>query len=461
MIKESQFQDTSLKAPVSQFWSRPVRKLRAIGAVLLASLVLTLVMGGMSVNATTILPETVSYDAAIADIVSRVTTPTLVYELAGLTGERPVVVAGSPYTIATRHSYETQAISMATRYAYEQFEGFGLVVTYHNYMYSGRQLRNVIAEKPGIADPDEVLLITAHMDSMPSGPLAPGADDNGSGSVAVLMAARLLAPYHFTHTIRFVLFTGEEQGLRGSAAYAAARKALGEEIRGVVNLDMIGYDSDEQPIVDLYAHSSISDSLTLTRIFSDIVGLYDLDLIPHRFDSTGGFPIQYSDQWSFLQQGYPAFLAIEDMDDFTPYYHRVTDRLSTLNLDYYADFTRAAIATIAHLGRLRPTGQLSGTVSALDTGYPLLATVDVVMSSRDYTFTTSSGADGVYSLFLPFGSYTLTVGTPAQDYYPATITDIVILTNTITVQNIALRPQIQVYLPLVLLDRQMSDLWAP
>jgi hypothetical protein len=461
MIKATQPQDTSPKASVPRFCSRPIRKLRAVVAVLLAALALTLVVGGMTVSATIILPETVSYNAAIADIVSRVTTPTLVYELAGLTGERPVVVAGSPYTIATRHSDQTQAISMATRYAYEQFEGFGLVVTYHNYPYGDHHLRNVIAEKPGVVDPNEVLLITAHMDSRPSGPLAPGADDNGSGSVAVLMAAKLLAPYHFTHTIRFVLFTGEEQGLLGSAAYAADRKALGEEIRGVVNLDMIGYNSDEQPIIDLYAHSNITDSLTLTRVFSDVVGLYDLNLIPDRFDSTEDRPIESSDQWSFLRQGYPAFLAIEDMDDFTPYYHKVTDRLFTLNLDYYADFTRAAIATIAHLGQLRPTGQLSGTVSALDTGHPLLATVDVVMSSLDYTFTTSTGPDGVYSLFLPFGSYTLTVGTPAQPYYPATITDVVILTNTITVQDIRLQPHLRVYLPLILLNREMSGTWAP
>jgi Zn-dependent M28 family amino/carboxypeptidase len=230
----------------------------------------------------------------------------------------------------------------------------------------------------------------------------------------------------------------------------------------VVNLDMIGYNSDErpEPIIDLYAHSNITDSLRLTRIFSDIVGLYDLNLIPHRFDSTEGFPIQNSDQWSFLEQGFPAFLAIEDMDDSTPYYHRVTDRLSTLNLDYYADCTKAAIATIAHLGQLRPTGQLSGTVSALDTGQPLLATVGVVMSSHDYTFTVSTGADGTYSLFLPFGSYTLTAGAPAQPYYPATITDIVVLTNTLTVQNIRLQPHLRVYLPLILLDREMSGTWA-
>jgi len=93
----------------------------------------------------------------------------------------------------------------------------------------------------------------------------------------------------------------------------------------------------------------VPTSLELTRLFSDVVGVYGLNLVPSRF--TDVYPIDASDQWSFIEQGYPAFLAIEDMDDSTPEYHEPTDRLSTLDLDYYADFTRAAIAAIAHLGR--------------------------------------------------------------------------------------------------------------
>jgi Zn-dependent M28 family amino/carboxypeptidase len=190
------------------------------------------------------------------------------------------------------------------------------------------------------------------MDDMPAGALAPGADDNGSGSVAVLMAARLLAPHDFAHTVRFVLFTGEEQGLHGSAAYAADCAARGEDIEGVVNLDMIGYNSDATPVIDLYARTDVAGSLELTRLFSEVVGIYGLNLVPDRFSDTG--PVNQSDQASFLNQGYPAFLAIEDVDDFTPYYHSVWDTLATIDLDYYADFTRAAIATIAHLGRPVP-----------------------------------------------------------------------------------------------------------
>jgi len=419
-------------------------------STLLAGLALLLLLGSVAIAAQTDLPESIVHDQIVAAVISQVTTQTLEYELAGLTGERPVVVAGSPYTIATRNTYYAQPISMTTRYAYEQFAGYGLVVTYHNYVWSGNHWRNVVAEKPGLVDPDEIYLITAHVDDMPLSSLAPGADDNGSGSVAVMMAARLLASRHLAHTVRFVLFTGEEQGLLGSAAYAADCKERDENIQGVINLDMIGYNSDANRAIDLYARTDVTGSLELTRIFSDVSGVYGLGLALNRSDSYDGFPIQYSDQWSFLEQGYPAFLAIEDMDDFTPHYHSVSDTLSTLDLDYYADFTRAAIATIAHLGQLLPGGYLSGSVHALDTGKPLTATVSAFVPTYDYTFTAPTGVNGVYSLPLPIGSYTVTAWAPT--YYSSVVTDALVATDTVTLQDFVLEPWLRTYLPLIAYD---------
>ena len=331
---------------------RVFRPLRVGLPVLLAALALMLLLTGLAAAAPSGLPQTIAFNPSIAVIISQVTTPTLEVELAGLTGERPVTVAGSLYTITTRHSYQTDAISMATRYAHEKLTDYGLSATYHSYTWQGYPLRNVVAEKRGVVDPDQVYLITAHLDDMPAGPLAPGADDNGSGSVAVLTAARLLAPLRFAHTLRFVLFTGEEQGLHGSAAYAAECAARGEDIQGVINLDMIAYNSDEEPVIDLYAQTDVDGSLELARVFSDVIGIYGLDLTPDRFSDVG--PIRNSDQWSFLEQGYPAFLAIEDTGDLTPHYHTASDTLATLDLDYYADYTRAAVATLAHLGQLAP-----------------------------------------------------------------------------------------------------------
>jgi len=422
-------------------------RLRVILPTLLASLALLIVLGGITSAAPSGLPGTVAHNQTIAGIISQVTTPTLEYELAGLTGERPVIVAGSLYTITTRDSYQTEAISMATRYAYEQFARSGLVVTYHDYTWSGYPLRNVVAEKPGLVDPDEIYLITAHVDDWPEGPLAPGADDNGSGSVAVLTAAQLLASHHFAHTVRFVLFTGEEQGLQGSAVYAADCAAHGEDIQGVINLDMIAYNSDAEPAIDLYARTDVPASLELTRLFSDVVGVYGLNLAPSRFADAG--PVNASDQWSFLQQGYPAFLVIEDMDDFTPHYHYITDTLSTLDLDYYANATRAAVATIAHLGQLLPGGALSGTVHALGTDRSLSATVAAFGSTYTHTFTAPTDASGVYSLPLPIGGYTVTVSPVSCGHYQATVTGVLIITDTVTVQDVALEPWPYLYLPCI------------
>jgi len=66
--------------------------------------------------------------------------------------------------------------------------------------------------------------------------------------------------------------------LRGSAAYAADCAARGENIQGVVNLDMIAYNSDAERIIDLYARTGMTDSLELTHAFSDVVGVYGLAL---------------------------------------------------------------------------------------------------------------------------------------------------------------------------------------
>ena len=426
---------------------------RALLPAFLAGLALLLLLGSGGDAAQADLPESILHDQIVAAVISQVATQTLEYELAGLTGERSVVVAGLPYTIATRNSYYTDPISMATRYAYEQFAGYGLVVTYHNYIWNGPYWRNVVAEKPGVVDPDEIYLITAHVDDMPSSSLAPGADDNGSGSVAVMMAARLLAPHRFTHTLRFVLFTGEEQGLRGSAAYAADCQSLGENIQGVINLDMIGYNTDE-PVFDAYARSGTYpgalESRHLADLFSDVAVTYNLDLVPYRIDMDSYPLMGGSDQSSFLDLGYPAIMVAGNCTayDCSPYYHTTLDTLSTLDLDYYADLTRAAIATLAHLGQLLPGGYLSGTVYAADTGYPLSATVAAYAPAYHSAFNALADGSGVYSISLPVDSYTLTVWPASRDYCPTTITNVTVITDFTTIQNVAaLSPCLRSYLP--------------
>lgn len=421
--------------------------------MLLAGLILFSLLSGVSAGMND--PPSAE-EGAVATVIARITTPTLAYELAGLTGARPVTVSGALYTITTRNTHYTDAISMTTRYAYERFADFGLDVAYNTYTWEGKPRRNVVAEKEGLIDPEAVYLLVAHVDDMPEAARAPGADDNGSGSVAVLTAAQLLARRHFAHTLRFVLFSGEEQGLRGSDAYAADCAARGDDIRGVINLDMIGYNTGE-PVFDIYARSGNEAGALASRqlgeSISDTVGVYDLDLVPQRID-IDAYPLRGgSDQWSFLKRGYPAILVIEDYEgeDFTPYYHSVSDTLSTLDLDYYADMTRASVATIAHLGHPLSTGLLSGTVRALDTGQELTATVEAATTGYRIFFTTTTGSDGVYSMMLPVGGYTVTACPVVEGYQTTVITDVHIITDAVVARSFDLepRPRYRFYLALI------------
>jgi hypothetical protein len=262
-----------------------------------------------------------------------------------LTGEQPAEIGGSPYTIATRHTTSGTPIQKATQYAYEHLANLGLDMEYHNWTNFGYSGRNVIGELPGETNPDDIYIICAHVDDMPSGALAPGADDNASGSVAVLVAADLLTQHHWGCTLRFALWTGEEQGLLGSEKYAQRSYAQGENIVGVLNLDMIAWDAEDGPDIDLHARSSLPQTLALGYLFADVVDAYSLDLSPEVIYNGIGA----SDHASFWQYGYTAILGIEDWDDFNDYYHTTGDTMVHFNKNYFLDFVRASVGTFAHM----------------------------------------------------------------------------------------------------------------
>jgi hypothetical protein len=317
------------------------------------------------------IPTDPPYDPLVADLLTYITTETVAGYAGGLSGEWPISVGGAPYTLLTRYSYSGTPIAKATQYVYEHMQSLGYAVRYHTYSYNGYSLRNVIGEKQGLVHPDKIVLLTAHLDSISPTPYsyAPGADDNASGSTALLIAADLLADLSFDYTIRLIFFTGEEQGMRGSDAYAAAVYSAGENILGVLNFDMISWDAkDDGPNIDLHSNNPAieDDSDALADLVAAIIDVYDLDLIPQIVENGATF----SDHLRFWQRGYAAIMGIEDYynaaeDDEEPRdwntnYHTVNDRLSTLNLTYFREYVRAAVAAFVHLAG--PLREISGTV---------------------------------------------------------------------------------------------------
>jgi hypothetical protein len=290
-------------------------------------------------------------DPFIQGIINQVTSTEFNDLDGGLSGEHSVMVGGNPVTFTSRYTPSTQGV-VAEQYIYEYFQSLGLATSYQSWNYcSGITGRNVIAEIPGTVDPSRIYLITSHVDTISPNPTtnAKGADDNGTGTVAVMMAARILRSYSFDYTLRFVTFTGEERGLCGSNRYAYDARNSNADIRGVVNLDMIGYDSNNIKDVEIHAGTR-ADSQALANLFISNISTYGLNLVPHLLTTTA---TNRSDHASFWTYNYPAMLGIEYFfgGDGNPYYHSYTccDLMSHVDLGMATDMTKAALATVSML----------------------------------------------------------------------------------------------------------------
>lgn len=314
-------------------------------------------------------------DPLIQEIIDSVSQASLMDYNAGLSGEHPIVVGGEPYTMSTRYTRASAEIAKAWQYAYETFQQQGFTPSYHDYTWSSYNLKNAVGEKTGTLEPTRLYLFTAHIDDTSGSPYsyAPGADDNASGTAALFEAARILSQYPTDYTIRLVAFTGEEQGLWGSYYYAQMARNQNQDIRGVLNADMIAWDSDNDGEGEIHSGTR-ADSNAIADVFFDTVATYNIPLVLTRYTNgaTGA-----SDHASFWQFQYPALLGIEQYyGDFNDYYHTVNDRQNCggyqpcgFNPAYYTAYTKAFVGTLARLAAVRPatTGTVTPTAQATHT----------------------------------------------------------------------------------------------
>ncbi|MGD9612866.1 MAG: M28 family peptidase [Kiritimatiellia bacterium] len=298
----------------------------------------------------------VASNAAVAAMMAQVTQTNLEENLRGLTGLQPVLAGGTYTNIRTRHQSSGVPLQRATALAYERFTALGLQTSYRGWTNGGMVNRNVVGVRPGTTAPAQIVVVCAHIDDMPATGDAPGADDNASGSVAVFAAAEIMATRSFERTLRFVIFTGEEQGLLGSERYAQAAQAAGDDVVAVLNLDMLGWDGNGDNRLKLYVRPASdpghAGDRDIAATFTNVVRTYGLrsGLAPEIAAEVS----DWSDHYSFQSRGYPAICAIEeDVDDFNPYYHTANDTLARLNLPYYTRFVKAVVGTAAHLAQPR------------------------------------------------------------------------------------------------------------
>lgn len=145
------------------------------------------------------------------------------------------------------------------------------------------ELVNVVATLKGTTHPDRYVVMSAHFDSRVSDVMdatsdAPGANDDGSGTVALLEAARALIAHRYGKSIVFAALAGEEQGLLGGYAVAREARAQGWTIEGVLNNDIIG---------NVDGMDGVHDEKTF-RIFSEPVPVDEPEGLRRTRRFTGG-----------------------------------------------------------------------------------------------------------------------------------------------------------------------------
>lgn len=297
-----------------------------------------------------------------------------------LSGEEAVIIGGASRFLRSRYSWSTNG-RRSEQYVFERLQGMGYTPTYFVYTTPyGSQWRDIVVDIPGQVDPSRMVLLTAHLDSISfdgnqAASLAPGADDNGSGSSTLLAIADLMRGQANAYTLRLVWFTGEEFGYWGSKPYTQWLANRNESVVAAINIDMFGYDGDGDRVVEVHTGIQEKDK-RLGDYLAAANELYGLNLTLERKTTTAAF---FSDHRSFWNQGYTSLMVIENFFDDTagygrppdrnPNYHKTTDRMRSVDFDYTTAISRMALAAALHLiqpvaATPTPTPTLSATLPA-------------------------------------------------------------------------------------------------
>jgi len=233
-------------------------------------------------------------------------------------------------------------------------------------------LVNVVATLQGTGPVTRYYIVGGHFDtsasldpninwsSQWSTAVAPGADDNASGVAAVLEIARILSDpanqFQPDITIKFVAFGAEEsspasgQNHRGSNHFATAAASQTDDILGVFNIDMIGYNNTGH-----HYYNIVSNTNSL-ELGDDLVQANQTYQIGINSNSNPFVYATYSDHEQFWQYGYKAILLIENAPPWNnnppwynanPYYHKATDTPDKVNIDQVTKITKATLAAVA------------------------------------------------------------------------------------------------------------------
>jgi Tol biopolymer transport system component len=196
---------------------------------------------------------------------------------------------------------------------------------------------NVIAMKRGTENPELIYVVSSHFDSVTGGP---GADDDTSGTAALLEAARMLADTPLPTTVVFASFTGEEAGLLGSREFVRLTAQAKWNVIGALNNDMIGWGGESSRMDNTirYSNAGIKDiQHGAAFLFTNLV-TYDAKY--YRGTDANAF----YDAWGDIVGGIGSYPVLAN-----PNYHQPTDFLETMNHRQILETAKVTAATLVYL----------------------------------------------------------------------------------------------------------------
>ena len=245
--------------------------------------------------------------------------------------------------LKTRYTYSDGA-KKAIDYCETVMKELGLTTRRLPFKGASTPAENLEGLLPGF-DPSNAgeVIIIGHLDSTSpqASTLAPGADDNGTGAAGVLALARFMKGLKGRASVRFLVVLGEEQGMLGSKAYVAGLKP--EElarIRGVINMDMIGFEATP-PLSMMFETARFCEPLV--QQMQDLAAKYTTLTTTVSWNPWG------SDHIPFIKKEIQTVLTIESEFDDNPTYHKVTDTFEKVNQELSYQILRLNAATLAEL----------------------------------------------------------------------------------------------------------------
>lgn len=256
-----------------------------------------------------------------------------------------------PYLASAGHFY-------VQHYIRTEMSRWGTVAT-HRFEVRGKLHQNLILDLG--SGPQPPLLIGAHYDAVLG---SPGADDNATGVAALLLLAEVLSS-NLSRPVRLVAFDLEEYGLAGSQAYAAELRQQNQKLRLMISLEMLGYCSDQPnsqhyPTGLRYFYPHRGNFIAL---IGNLATLPDLIRLSRSIRNSGQAcewlpagqrgqivpDTRRSDHASFWDQGYAAIMVTDTANLRNPHYHRRSDRIETLDLDFFTRVCRGLVAGVLSL----------------------------------------------------------------------------------------------------------------